>query len=502
MSNLVEHNRFYDNGSLKREKENFQGFLFENIDLRNNKTSISFLRSDFRGVKVQNSHFLENNFSRADFIDSTILNSTFQDCIFKHTEIYNTYFENSMFSEGTINSAGLSRLIFENCSFTDIEFSANTFNNSKLNNCKLIDVQFKKNSIDDIEFENTSFKNSDFSNNTSINLFFANCLFDNVTIDADYLGSYFFKGSFLDNLNLKYRGKVFKLNISQTELIDNLFKILLEKERYYEAINILVLKNSLSETKHSIFNVVSIATNYLLEEKNKLKRTYQFDKIYKLLEYYINTGYIQIDDYFKIINHFDCINTSNFDFFEQIDFREKANRLKTIINEIDFSGIFIDSIYVNKKVFIEISIEEANQTTFEKLFDNIINKIGQDIDINGRVYEVINKRKGSIIYEIIIYCSAVILLLTMLKSIIRGLRGTVNEVMNLAIDYRINSKILEHTKKIKGKDSIEEIKSIKKLQGISDKVLAQKDLVNTDINKLLPLLKSLVVYPNTLTDRK
>ena len=56
MADIAQAYKFSDNGTRKREKENFQNYLFQGIDLRQSDEPISFYRSDFRGAKLIGSY--------------------------------------------------------------------------------------------------------------------------------------------------------------------------------------------------------------------------------------------------------------------------------------------------------------------------------------------------------------------------------------------------------------------------------------------------------------
>lgn len=499
MSNIIKPFTFADDGNSKREKENFQGFLFNKLDMSDRKVPISFYRSDFRGAKFQDVSFHGNNFSNSDFIDSSVINTSFEKVKFNYAEIYNSYFEKSSFANSVFSSTSLIKLVYKNCTIENSKFDVNTFRECKFSNCKISDSIFEKNSMDDVEFEKTSFKNIDLSNMTAINLFFSDCKFENVIIDADYLGSYFFKGKFFDNLKLKYRGKVFDLDISQSDLLNNLFKILMERGRYYEAINIVIQKNLLHNEKKSIFSLVQMASEQLFKEKSQLKRTYQFDKIFRLLEYYINTGYVSLSDYFKIIGYFENIELSKLDFLDEISFLEKLNRLKTLLERMDLTMSFIENSADERQILMEVTIDEADKKRFEKYFESVMEDIGKKLSVKEIPYQIIGSRKGSLIYEIVAYSGAALVFMKILLAFVKTTRQTIHESIHLAIDYRIDSKALLLSKRLGGRDQLKKMKDLKEYQLLSKKTLGKtSDVTSEDVEKLLPLIKSAIIYPNAL----
>lgn len=500
MSNIIKPFTFSDDGNSKREKENFQGFLFNKLDMSDRKIPISFYRSDFRGAKFQDVAFNGNNFSNSDFIDSSVVNTTFQNTRFNYAEVYNSYFEKTSFYNTTFSSTSLIKLVFKNCEIENSKFEVNTFRECKFTNCKISDSIFEKNSMDEVEFEKTSFKNIDLSNMTAINLFFSDCKFENVIIDADYLGSYFFKGKFFDSLKLKYRGKVFDLDISKADLLDNLFKLLLERGRYYEAINIVVQKNLLHNDRNSIFALVKLASEQLFKEKNQLKRTYQFDKIFKLLEYYINTGYVALSDYFRIIGYFEGLELARMDFLDEISFVEKVNRLKILIERMDLTINFIENIDDKKQMLMEVTIDEADKRLFEKYFEAVMIDIGKSLSVKEIPYQIVGNRKGSLIYDIIAYSAAALVFMKIILALVKVTRQTLHESIHLAIDYNIDSKALLLSKKLSSRDQLKKMKDLKEYQLLAKKAVGKtSDVGSEDVEKLLPLLKAAVIYPNAIT---
>lgn len=500
-ANLLE---FYDDGRVKREKESFQGYLFKNLDFRNAIRTISFMRSDFRGAKIVDCHFMKNNFSNADFIDSSILRSTFDESAFRSTEFYNSYFENVTFKDIKFLSASFVKIVFLNSNFSGLKFGANTVQGSAFIGCKISDCDFKKSSMDDVEFKDTSIKDTDLSSMTALNLFFENCKFENVIIDADYIGSYSFKGRFLENIKLKYRGRIFDLDITQKELLDNLFKIFFEKERYYECLNILVQKNLLENKTNSLFSIIKVIVGRLLADTNTLKRTYQLERIFKILEYYINTDYIALSDYFKTIGYMESLDYSLLSFMERLGYQEKINRLKALLETSEIEKPIIDKINYLDKVFMEITIDENNEKIFEEYFSKSTLAIMQNYAMNEDMcepYEIIGKRKGSIVYEIVIYSSVALILLRLLKSIVKEAREIFNETMQFGIDYKLNIRVINYTNRLKNKDTISEAHEIRKLQS-APKGCSDNTIEMNNIQKLLPLIKSAIVYPNALSNMK
>lgn len=502
MSNLQKALFFSENGSKKREQENFQGYVFANVNEKESGIETSFYRSDFRGAKFSECHFFKNNFSNADFIDSSINRTFFDNCQFKFTEIYNTYMDGVSFDKVLMDSASLVKVVCADCAFEKTKFVATTFRECTFNSCKIENCSFSKNSIDGVDFVKTSFSNVDLSNMTAINLTFSDCTFDNLIIDADYLGSYFFKGNLMDKIKLKYRGKIFDLNISQSDLLLNLFKIYFQAERYYEAINVLIQKNLLEKSFSSIFPLLRIVIDALVKEKNKLKRTYQIEKIFFLLEFYFNTGYVAITDYFMSIGYIDSLDFINSDFFEKLGYQEKLGRLKLILSEIDLSEAFLETLRANQKFVLEIKIERKDKKRFENLFELLVSKISSRLSFEGDAYEIKSIRPGSLNYEIVIIAGMGLALLKAIKLAIRGARGVMNEGFQLAIDYRLNLRALRYAQDVTSDAQLQKLVKVRKVQTQSQIKMSNEndEIITKEAAKLIPLMKSLKILPNALVN--
>jgi uncharacterized protein YjbI with pentapeptide repeats len=498
MEEVVKYNKFYDTGNPKREKENFQQFYFDRLDLSKSVVPISFYRSDFRGAKITDCSYFKNNFGNADFIDCVIENSSFISCSFKYSELYNSFYKKVFFQESVFSSASLVKLVFEDSSFVNIKFRVNTFRDCKYINTTIQDCDFHKSSMDEIEFESVSFNNVDLSGMTAMNLYFDNCIFENVVVDADYLGSYFFKGKLPGNIRLKYRGKIFDFDIRQLDLLNNLFMLLWEKGRYYEAINILVQKNVINKKNVSIIEPVKHALQLILSNPNVLRRTYQVEKIFRLFEYYFNSAHVAVSDYFKFIQFLDTRDFSTLRFDEQLVITEKIQKLKTIIDRLPLDDVFILNDGGDPIMVLEITINDEDKNAFEILFARIAHKIRTTIGLGSEFYYIAGIRKGSLIYDIVMYASGALVLLKILKASVKELRGIAHESMQFKIDYASNKTIM---KQLESPVTLDKLQKIRKVQAASDKVIATNNVISKkDLNEFLPIIKKMVLHPNQLTD--
>jgi len=496
MKEIVSYNKFYDTGEPKRERENFQQFHFDKLDLSKALVPISFHRSDFRGAKITDCRYFKNNFENADFIDCVVIDSAFVSCSFKYTELYNSYYQNVIFQETAFSSASQVKLVYKNCFFLKIKFRINTFRDCKYFNTTIKGCNFQRSSMDEVEFEKVTFSSVDLSSMTAINLYFNNCNFENVVIDADYLGSYFFKGKLPENIRMKYRGKLFDFDITQVDLLNSLFMLLWEKERYYEAINILVQKNVFHKHNVTIIDRVKYALQLILINPNELRRTYQIDKIFRLFEYYFNSSHVLVSDYFKFIQLMDDCDLSALSFQEQLLVNEKLQKLKMIIDSLPLEDAFILSEAGNALMAVEITIDEADQEAFERTFDHVVRKLSYGTEAHGEPYYIAGIRKGSLIYDIVMYASSALLLLKLLKTSLKEARAVVHQAMQFKIDYKANKTLAAQ---FESSVSLDKLQKIRKAQAYPEKVIfSNNGISDRDLQELSPIVKKMTLHPNQL----
>jgi len=493
MGSIAERFKFYDNGNNKRIKENFQGYLFNQINLSDSEHPISFYRSDFRGTKFKDCSFYKNDFSRADLIDSVIENSSFQSCLFRYSELFNSFFSKTTIIDAQFKSASFSRLFFYDCLLESGQLQDVTVRDCSFQKCKIVKTSFVKNSFDEVKFEKCHFAEVDLSNMTAINLYFTDCTFKDLIIDADYLGSYFFKGTYFKEVRIKYRGKFFNLEMSKQELIENLFKIFLESNRYYEALNLFIQKNLLQDIYRSPFDITKRIIRQVLAESNFLRRSYQLEKIFHIYEFYFNTNVISIGDYYQLFAFFDELVVTDLTLQEQITIANSVQRLKSLFDIVNLSHDFINS--VNGDVaLLEITVSDQNENLFLQEFESFLKHLFDSEFSKEQVYVVIGKRKGSIIYEIAINASVGVLLLRALKISLKYLRSIGNELSQIVIDFSVTRKLLGEVKKAK---SIDRLKQIRKFQKLSSEVVQRADKQNdADANKLTSMIQSAKYFPN------
>jgi len=498
MTNIVEFSKFVDNGSSKRERENFQNYLFDSFDTRGHEKPISFYRSDFRGAQIRDCYFVSNNFSNADYIDCYIKATVFEKCKFKSTEIYNSYFEDVNFSDFSFSSCSIVRILFDKVNFTNIGFHSNNIQETKFKNCLIKNCTFPKTTIDEVVFEDSTFVNADLSPMTAINIYFNNCLFENVIVDADYLGSYFFKENFLNTLKLKYRGRLVKLEIDKLELLANLFKLFLEKRRFYEAMNLVVQKNFIEKNASSIYPIVKFSIINLLKEENSLIRSYQLTRIFKLLEYYFNTGYIKLYDYFRTVGLIEGLDLSSFNISEQIDVISQNERIKNLLRLSVIDKNMTDNLGEKDLLLLNVTIDESDEEEFEDLLESILAKwTGVDVAKNN-IYFIIGKRKGSLIYEIITLAGLGILLLNSFRKTLSSKKKN-DQISGLKI--KIATSVLERVDaQIKETHIIEDMKGLLEIAQLASSLDLNTFTNDKKTQQILSIIKSIQGQPTTLLD--
>lgn len=147
MGNIIKFNRFTDNGSLSREKENLSYTLFEKLDFINVLPKISFFRSDFRGSRFINVTFHKNNFDRADFISAIFENCSFNEVDIAACEIKNCYFNNCNFTLNNYANTSIQECTFENCTFENEQFLVH-MKNCVFINCTMKNCNFDRSSTE------------------------------------------------------------------------------------------------------------------------------------------------------------------------------------------------------------------------------------------------------------------------------------------------------------------------------------------------------------------
>ena len=478
---------FVDNGVTLREQENFQHFLFKDLNFKDRKEAISFFRSDFRGVKIENVQFYKNNFDRADFINSYITNTSFDKCTF------GTDFSNVIFNKVKFNSNVEDTCAFYNCSFIDCFFEKenviNTTNrNSKYLRCEFSNCTFEKNSFDDIHYTQTTFKEISFAEMGAYNLDFTSCNFESTIVDPDYLGSYMIKETDLKGLNYSYRGREIPLTGEIQVDLQTLSRFYIENRRFYEAFNTVLLSNSYNKFGDSIKTFFENILHLILKDEHELRRTEQLTRIIKILIFYSDSQVIDSSDLFFIIGILDNTIIPFESINDKILFNNNLQVLKDTI-QTNLFELIKWNFELTKITYAEIEIDEADfplfRTSLSEFYISLDKEYGVcDIEPG---YEIIGTRKGSLIVELAGYAVGLYCLATIAKSIM-------SKAMEIKMEYAISQK----TTQLLLSDKSEAIAEWEKKVIIARRIQKKpSDELFQKAHPLVKLMKSFHIFPNT-----
>jgi uncharacterized protein YjbI with pentapeptide repeats len=477
---------FFDTGNALREQENFQHFLFKDLNFKNRKEPISFFRSDFRGVKIENVQFYKNNFDRADFINSYITNTTFDNCFFG-TDFLNVIFHKVEFRNNMEDTCS-----FHNCSFVDCAFESetviNTSNrNSTYSNCHFSNCNWEKNSFEDIHYIQTSFKNISFAEMCAYNLDFTGCNFENTSVDPDYLGSYLIKKTELKDLNYIYRGQGISLTGKIEADLETLSRFYFSNHRYYEAFNTVLLYSHYNKFKESISGFFERILHLITQDKHYLRRTEQLNRLIRILIFYSDSALIPSKDFYLIIGIMENFSIPFESINDKILYQNNLQLLKeTVQTNIFELGIWdFDSVGIT---YAEIEIDEDDfalfKTNLAGFYDSLIEEYG--ITDFGTGYEILGTRKGSLIVEIAGVAVGIYGLATIAKSILA-------KVMEIKMEYLITHKNIE----LLVSDNFKDMKEWEKKVIIARKIQEKpSDELFKKAGPLIKLMKSFHIFPN------
>ena len=485
-NNIVEHNKFYDDGSLLHENRNFENYLFEKIDLRNSKEPMNFYRCDFRGSKMTDMCFWKNDFNRSDFVDSFIEKSIFSNCSFG-TDFFNTYFTDVEFIENNQAISSIINCVFESCTFIEEKFSDTTIRDCSFINCTFNNCIFVMNTIDNIEFEKCRFTKIDFSNTTAKDFTFTQCKYDDFIINPDYLGTYLFKETPLNNIIYSYKGDEFNIGENYLDNIEVLINYYGKMKRYYEFFNLVIIYNYLSHKKKSITKLFNIILNNTIHDPHYLRKQKNIEKLFFTLEFYVDSSIINMVDYFSILKDAEAISLDNFGFQEKLKYLMRLNSLKVIVENNILNWDAIKSIPINIPILVEIRIEEEMENAFLLTLDKYFKVVANEYldQSNGTGYYIItNKYRGSIVFEIVTYSLAMIPLAISLRIISASL-------FNIYFDYSICKKSVKLLDNNMTKNEVMEIEKLRR----NTIERPTKDLEKT-ARELGDLIKTIKIFIN------
>jgi len=422
--------RFQDTGNPCREKESFHGVLFSNIDFSNALVPISFFRSDFRQVKIENVTFRKNNFDRADFIDAYVTDSRFTQCHFG-TDFLNTYFDAVIFERNLQDTCTVAQCAFNKCVFRHEVFRNSTFRSCRFIDCTFEECIFEMNTADQMVFEKCEFHKIDFSNMTALNFAFANCKYFEFRIDPDYLGTYLFKGTVPENIAFTLRGESVRLGADYLESLQGVMGSYARANRIFEAFNCAVLYNVFARREKSLKPVLkwaieSIADEPLLRRKNSLLR------IIEALAFYTDGESISFSDLLFAAKTLGEVDLTVFPLAERLELESRLVFLRELIKE---NLLALNPQYFGEEgeIYFEVVTDEDEQIKVEagmnRLFEDIVFPEDSHFRILGR-------RHGSIIFE----CTATIVAVAVFA---RCLRQASSNLIRIVLELRLSTKYIE-----------------------------------------------------------
>ncbi len=412
MADIVTYKKFIDDGNDKRESENFQQFLFKDLDFSRSDTPISFYRSDFREVKIEKVIFMSNEFERADFTDSYVTDSSFISSHFG-TDFINVYFNNVIFENSLFDTCTFLRCIFNSCRFSSGHIINSTVQDCNFYDCTLNEIELKENTFEEIDFENTHFKGINLANMTSKDFRFRNCNYDKLTIDPDYLGSYVIEGDFFNDIQFEYRGHVIEVFQEKGDTIEALINLWRKSNRFYEVFNLLILHRQFKNSKNDLSDILITIIDRLSKVNHPSIRAYNLRGILKTMTFYSTTEYLSIREYLALISMLESIIDVKNDFNVYGQFKAFSSYFENVLVDNPSKG---EDLIVQAKFNLKDvnNVEEQLQEWLRETEEYVItNKI---IDAQ-KLYEIIGVEKGSIVITIFASLSFLLILIRQIVTL-------------------------------------------------------------------------------------
>lgn len=448
MTGLTEHQIFTDNGTDKRERENFRNNLFENVQVCGNSRPFSFYRSDFRGAHFTDCSFKNTIFDMSDFIDTSFYKSEFNNVNWGSSEIKNCYFENVIFNSN-IYETSIQKSVFRNCNFSHENFKATVFNVT-FENCSFYDCDFESSTFEDINFINTTFKDCEMSTMHAENFSFEHCNLDNVIWGIEYWFTYFIYDSKFENIKLKYRGLY--VDISRDNALFT--SILLDTKKrncFFEYFNILILQQIflINNSEINIYNHVKEyphAFDILLHGENELHRKKQILSIFKLIQFYFFRDNFNLYNVMCILEYINSLVLDHLTQSEAILYRSEIYKINEIFIELPFSYKQILSLPHDYMISADIRVNYEEFQDAKKFLDDTFEMLTKILHIeNEKPYEIIKTRKGSWEFEIM---SAAFLIIALFKII----KGSINFAIETKLRIELSSMVLKGLKENSNKN--------------------------------------------------
>lgn len=423
--------RFHDTGNPKREKENFHGLLFADLDFSKSIEPISFFRSDFRQVKVQNVGFFGNNFDRADFIDAYIASSSFTACQFG-TDFLNTYFDRVTFSGNSEDTCTIAQCVYNKCTFHRELFKNTTFRTCKFIECVFEDCIFEMNTADEIAFESSEFHRIDFSNMTAVNFAFSNCIFFGLKIDPDYLGTYFFKGQPPEGISYSYKGEELQLGSEYTDALQAMVEVYVNENRYFEAFNSAILFNTFGNRGKSLRAIFKWVVNAVLDEP-PIRRINSLSRLIDALVFYSDSEAIALSDLFFMIGLLTEVPLISMPLTQRLEMESRLGFLKELTKENLFapdSSRLANERQICFEVVADEGVKDAVDKNLRSFFQAVSRSLG---DTN---FQILGIRHGSLIFECVATGAAVVLFTNCLRL-------ASSNLIRVALEFRFSAKYFE-----------------------------------------------------------
>jgi uncharacterized protein YjbI with pentapeptide repeats len=492
MDSPLKYKRFVDTGSPNQANQNFQSFVFENLNFKELTNSISFFRSDFREVKVVSVSFFNNDFNRADFVNAYIEKSSFEQCSFG-TDFTNTYFRQVNFIANLYNASDIYKCIFDACEFRSEVIKNTTLRSSRFTNCLIDNCDYQENSFNDLHYESCTIKNTSFAEMAAMNLSFDACNFDEVAIDPNNIGTYLIKNCKVTGVNFLYRGKQLNLSGDFIQDLRSLARYYYESGRYFEAINTDLISRSLADISGLNVELFKDILKHIAEDQHYLRKMDQLLRLTKAISFYYGSNVLGIEDSLIIVG---LLLELNVDFMSTADKLEFWGNLYILRENIDESiinlnilsgfGVF-DTSYVEIQIAEEDSIEFGIQ--LNHFFVAYLSEYGKNTEIPS--YEIIGERRGSVIYEIVASTIGLYILASACKSIFA-------KAVEVKMEYNISKITLKLLEDGNVKQLNEWNEKVKVARRIQEK---PSDELMTKAKKLSLLIKQFHIFPNAIAER-
>ena len=475
---------FVENG-MNHEKSDFSDFSFVGLDYSIRDDEVSFYRSNFSGVTINDCVFFKNAFGRSDFIGASITKSEFRSvnfgsCLFKHT-----FFEETIFQNNKYSGVAIQYSYFTKCTFQNETITTNMYY-SEFSDCRFINCIFNKSSLDQNTFKNCELINVDLSECTADNLRFDCCSLSDVFLDEEMWLTYLFKNTNIEGLALKKRGDVIPLNKIE---FNGILNKSWERGMFFEYLNIMLLFNQetyLFQTMQTIMPIVS--------GQKQLVRKNNISKILKMLLFYCNSNRLTLSSFLRLYEYLSEYNWQSFSFEERTEYLSYLFKMSEIINNCLFDVDYINSIPNN-----ELAIEKMHISSNKK--DEAVDYLTclfeiANHDLCGNNYEkpyytVLQEETGSVILTILSYTSLILFISYAAKAVFHNilsikvehkLAKQLTQIADKANTTKALDNLIKSAESLKYTNFKDNEKTMKKLMS----AISKDEIIDIAISLLLP----------------